>query len=64
MAPESLKDGKFTMKSDIWSYGIVLYEMLTLGQQPYVGLGNDAVFNYIGVKRRTLAKPKECPSYW
>ena len=56
MAPEALKDGKFTMKSDVWyvymflrnfsdwkirSYGIVLYEMLTLGQQPYAGLGND-----------------------
>jgi insulin receptor len=44
MAPESLKDGKFTMKSDVWSYGIVLYEMLTLGQQPYAGLGNDQGF--------------------
>ncbi|VDM41262.1 unnamed protein product [Toxocara canis] len=64
MAPESLKDGKFTMKSDVWSYGIVLYEMLTLAQQPYSGIGNEEVFNYIGVSRRILARPTDCPDFW
>uniref|UniRef100_A0A915EBN3 Protein kinase domain-containing protein n=1 Tax=Ditylenchus dipsaci TaxID=166011 RepID=A0A915EBN3_9BILA len=64
MAPESLKDGKFTMKSDVWSFGIVMYEMLTLGQQPYAGLGNDKVFNYICVKRRLLSRPTGCPDFW
>lgn len=43
MAPESLKDGKFSLKSDVWAYGIVLYEMMTLAQQPYQGLANDEV---------------------
>ncbi|VDK48131.1 unnamed protein product [Anisakis simplex] len=64
MAPESLKDGKFTMKSDVWSYGIVLYEMLTLAQQPYSGIGNEEVFNYIGVSRRILTRPTGCPDFW
>ncbi|KAI6235765.1 Receptor protein-tyrosine kinase [Aphelenchoides besseyi] len=64
MSLESLKDGKFTVKSDIWSYGIVLYEMLTLGQQPYAGLGNDQVFNYIGVQRRVMVRPMDCPDHW
>ncbi|CAJ0581229.1 unnamed protein product, partial [Mesorhabditis spiculigera] len=64
MAPESLKDGKFTLKSDVWSYGIVLYEMLTLAQQPYQGLANDEVFNYIGLSRKTLEKPMDCPDFW
>jgi len=64
MAPESLKDGIFTVKSDVWSYGIVLYEMLTLGEQPYAGLGNDQVFNYIGLKRNILLKPHMCPDFW
>ncbi|KAE9548241.1 hypothetical protein FO519_008549 [Halicephalobus sp. NKZ332] len=64
MAPESLKDGIFTVKSDVWSYGIVLYEMLTLGEQPYAGLGKDEVFNYIALKRNILLKPYKCPDFW
>lgn len=46
------------------SYGIVLYEMLTLAQQPYSGIGNEEVFNYIGVSRRILARPTDCPDFW
>ncbi|VDN21727.1 unnamed protein product, partial [Gongylonema pulchrum] len=64
LAPESLLDGKFTLKSDVWSYGIVLYEMLTLAQQPYKGIANDEVFDYIGVQKRIMAKPTECPDFW
>uniref|UniRef100_A0A0R3S0M2 receptor protein-tyrosine kinase n=1 Tax=Elaeophora elaphi TaxID=1147741 RepID=A0A0R3S0M2_9BILA len=64
MAPESLMDGKFTMKSDVWSYGITLYEMLTLAQQPYLGLANESVFDYIGVKKKILARPTGCPDFW
>lgn len=36
-APEAALLGRFTIKSDVWSYGIVLYEMITYGHVPYPG---------------------------
>ncbi|OQR70287.1 BDNF/NT-3 growth factors receptor-like [Tropilaelaps mercedesae] len=41
MAPESIMYGKFTLESDIWSYGVVLWETFTFGKQPYYGHSNE-----------------------
>ncbi|XP_075217094.1 insulin-like receptor [Lycorma delicatula] len=60
MAPESLKDGVFSTSSDVWSFGVVLWEMATLASQPYQGLSNDQVLKYVkdgGVMER----PDDCP---
>ena len=43
MPPESILYGKFTVESDIWAFGILLWETFTFGQQPYFGLDNEEV---------------------
>lgn len=46
-SPEVLEDGKFSEKSDVWAYGIVVYEVLTRGQTPYKGLTNQQVWKKV-----------------
>jgi len=47
MSPESLSDGLFTPMSDIWSFGVLLYEMITFGSFPFQGLSNNQVLEHV-----------------
>lgn len=47
MSPESLTDGLFTPASDIWSFGVLLYEMITFGSFPFQGMSNNQVLNLV-----------------
>lgn len=61
MAPESLIDGIFTTKSDVFSFGVVLWEIVTFAEQPYRGLSNEEVVTCIA-DGRILTQPSEnCP---
>ncbi|KAM9316655.1 proto-oncogene tyrosine-protein kinase ROS [Gastrophryne carolinensis] len=60
MSPESLIDGIFTTHSDVWSFGVLLWELFTLGQQPYQGFSNMEVVHYIRSGQR-MDSPDNCP---
>eukprot|EP00118_Oscarella_pearsei_P012680 m.95383 g.95383 ORF g.95383 m.95383 type:complete len:351 (+) comp36849_c0_seq4:1196-2248(+) len=58
MPPESIMYGKFTSKSDVWSFGVLMWEVCTLGKRPYYGKSNKEVVNVI-VKGEQLNEPDE-----
>lgn len=59
MAPESLYDNVFSVKSDIWSFGVVMWEIVTLGSTPYPGLSAQEVMRQVKEGTR-LEKPEHC----
>ena len=61
MPPESILYGKFTTESDVWSFGVVLWEIYSYGLQPYYGYSNQEVIEMIR-SRQLLPCPEDCPS--
>ncbi|XP_057374868.1 fibroblast growth factor receptor-like [Daphnia carinata] len=59
MAPESLYDNVFSSKTDVWSFGVLLWEIVTLGSTPYPGMTADAVMRKVREGYR-LEKPDHC----
>lgn len=60
MAPESLVDGVFTCQSDVWAFGVLIWEIMTFGQQPYPARTNLEVLHYVRNGGR-LGRPNNCP---
>lgn len=60
MAIESLEHKKFSTASDIWSFGVLLWELLTLCQQPYADIDPFEMSAYLQDGFR-LAQPVNCP---
>jgi serine/threonine protein kinase len=59
MAPESLYFSVFTPKSDVWSFGILMWEIVTLGSTPYPGMGAREVMRRVRDGYR-LERPSHC----
>ncbi|XP_019066142.1 high affinity nerve growth factor receptor isoform X1 [Fukomys damarensis] len=60
MPPESILYRKFTTESDVWSFGVVLWEIFTYGQQPWYQLSNAEAIECI-TQGRELERPRTCP---
>lgn len=58
-APEAANFSKFTIKSDVWSFGIVLYEIITKGGIPYPEMTNAEVLSRID-KGYRMPQPPNC----
>ncbi|CAJ1050298.1 hypothetical protein LDENG_00107420 [Xyrichtys novacula] len=60
-APEAALYGRFTIKSDVWSFGVLLTELATKGRVPYPGMVNREVLDQVERGYR-MPCPAECPS--
>ncbi|XP_074658431.1 tyrosine-protein kinase HTK16-like isoform X1 [Tubulanus polymorphus] len=60
-APECVNYGTFSHASDVWSYGVTLWEMFSFGKQPYENLQGAEVIKMLDDGIR-LDKPSRCPS--
>lgn len=59
-APESLKHKTFSSKSDVWMFGVTLWEMYTFGQEPWIGLNGAEILRKIDHEGERLSQPASC----
>jgi serine/threonine protein kinase len=60
MSPEAMVDGRFSSASDVWSFGVLSWEIWTFGQTPYGAHSPTEIFDLV-IKGYRLSKPNCCP---
>uniref|UniRef100_A0A672HPG2 non-specific protein-tyrosine kinase n=1 Tax=Salarias fasciatus TaxID=181472 RepID=A0A672HPG2_SALFA len=60
-APEALNYGRFTTESDVWSFGVLLWEAFSMGMTPYVSMTNQQTREQVERGHR-MAAPPGCPA--
>ncbi|KAF5925530.1 hypothetical protein HPG69_001977, partial [Diceros bicornis minor] len=60
MPPEAFLEGIFTSKTDSWSFGVLLWEIFSLGYMPYPGRTNQEVLDFV-VGGGRMDPPRGCP---
>ncbi|CAJ0587729.1 unnamed protein product, partial [Mesorhabditis spiculigera] len=60
MAPESLQTSEFSEKSDVWSFGVLLFELYTFGDSPFVAVDPNEMYEHLKAGNR-LEIPADAP---
>ena len=60
MAPEAIMYGKATIQTDIWSFGVLMWEVFSFAMQPWYGFTNEQVIEKVK-GGEILSKPDNCP---
>lgn len=61
-APEVLNFMRFSSKSDVWAFGVLMWEVYTCGKMPYGRMKNPEVVEMVQ-SGRVLDQPRFCPDY-
>lgn len=62
MPPEAVLEDEFSTKSDVWSFGVLMWEVFTHGEMPYTPLADDEVLAGLQSGKTKLTHPEGCPS--
>ncbi|XP_067299054.1 non-receptor tyrosine-protein kinase TNK1 [Pseudorasbora parva] len=60
-APESLRVGSFSHASDVWMFGVTLWEMFTYCEEPWLGLSGRQILYRVEREGERLERPTDCP---
>lgn len=60
MSPEAIRHYEFSTQSDVWSFGILLFEIITLGGSPYPGVQPEDMLTFLENGGR-MEQPDNCP---
>uniref|UniRef100_A0A8C9TS35 Tyrosine-protein kinase receptor TYRO3 n=1 Tax=Scleropages formosus TaxID=113540 RepID=A0A8C9TS35_SCLFO len=61
IALESLADNVYTTQSDVWAFGVTMWEVMARGQTPYPGVENAEIYEHL-IKGERLKQPPDCPA--
>ena len=61
MAPESIIDRKYSSASDVWSFGVMAWEVFSFGERPYKKMKVDEVTMAILQQGYRMPQPELCP---